>query len=64
MHGLASLLVEGGLRLGAAERESAQARVRRMLLLGLGVSPELVGPPPAGGQAELRPEEGRRRARP
>lgn len=59
VHGFASLLVEGGLPLGAAERARAHDAVRRMLLLGLGVSPELVGPPLAAPPADLRPERAR-----
>ncbi len=54
VHGLASLLVEGGLRLSGAERSRAYGAVLRMLLIGLGVSPELAGPPP-GRPADLRP---------
>jgi AcrR family transcriptional regulator len=62
VHGFASLLVEGGLKLGGAERARAWAAVRRMLLLGLGVSPELAGPP-LGGPADLRPAPTPRRPR-
>jgi AcrR family transcriptional regulator len=55
VHGLASLLVEGGLPLGAAERARACGAVQRMILLGLGASPELAGPPLAATLPELRP---------
>jgi AcrR family transcriptional regulator len=61
VHGLASLLVEGGLPLTAAERARACAVAQRALLLGLGVSPELVGPPSEAPPADLRPERARRR---
>lgn len=44
VHGLASLLVEGGLRLGPAERAKAYDAVQRALLLGLGAPRELAGP--------------------
>lgn len=54
VHGLASLLVEGGLRLSAAERSTAHGAVMRVLLLGLGASPELAGPS-LGPTAVLRP---------
>ncbi len=54
VHGLASLLVEGGLKLGAAERSTAHAAVMRVLLLGLGVSPELAVRS-LGRPAALRP---------
>ncbi len=53
VHGLASLLVEGGL-LTAGDRDGAFARVMRALLAGLGVSPALLeragirGGPPDG----------------
>jgi AcrR family transcriptional regulator len=59
VHGLASLLVEGGLPLSAAERAKAHVAVLRTLLLGLGVSPELVGPPLGAPPADLRPERAR-----
>jgi AcrR family transcriptional regulator len=55
VHGFASLLVEGGLPLDAAERARAYGVVQRMILLGLGVSPALVGPPPRATLPELRP---------
>ena len=63
VHGFASLLVEGGLPLGAAERARAYVVVQRMLLLGLGVSPELAGPPLGATLPDLRPERARRRSR-
>jgi AcrR family transcriptional regulator len=63
VHGFASLLVEGGLPLGAAERARASGVVHRMILLGLGVSPELAGLPGAP-PADLRPHRTRRRPRP
>jgi len=44
VHGFASLLVEGGLRLDPAERALAYRGVQRTMLLGLGASPELAGP--------------------
>lgn len=55
VHGFASLLVEGGLPLDAAERARAYGVVQRTILLGLGVSPELVGPPVGSTLPELRP---------
>lgn len=55
VHGFASLLVEGGLPLGAAERARAYAVVQRALLIGLGVSPDLAGPPLGATLPELRP---------
>ena len=42
VHGLASLLVEGSLPLGPAERAQAFALIVRTLLLGLGAAPALV----------------------
>jgi AcrR family transcriptional regulator len=44
VHGLASLLVEGGL-LDGGDRARTHGVVLRTLLLGLGVSPDLAGPP-------------------
>ena len=64
VHGLASLLVEGGLPLGAAERARAHGALLRTLLLGLGVSPELAGPPPGEPTMDLPPERTLRRPRP
>ena len=64
VHGLASLLVEGGLPLDAAERAKAYGALHRTLLLGLGVSPELAGPPLAAPPADLRPERARQKPRP
>jgi hypothetical protein len=64
VHGLASLLAEGGLPLGAPERAKAYGALRRTLLLGLGASPELAGPPPAAPTADLRPARARRKPRP
>jgi AcrR family transcriptional regulator len=61
VHGFASLLVEGGLPLGAAERARAYGVVQRMLLLGLGVSPDLAGPPLGTPPRELRPDRRRRK---
>lgn len=54
VHGFASLLVEGGLPLGETERASALRAVQRMLLVGLGVAPDLAGPPPEAPPPELR----------
>ncbi len=54
VHGLASLLVEGGLPLDAAERARAYGAVQRMMLLGLGVPSDLAGPA-LGAPANLRP---------
>lgn len=54
VHGLASLLVEGGL-LGAGDRTQTYGFVLRTLLLGLGVSPELAGPP-LGTTLRVAPE--------
>jgi AcrR family transcriptional regulator len=59
VHGFASLLVEGGLPLGAAERVRAYGVVQRMLLIGLGVSPDLAGPPLGATLPELRSPRGR-----
>lgn len=61
VHGFASLLVEGGLPLGAAERARAYSVVQRMILLGLGVSPELAGPPLGASLPDLRPERAPRK---
>src|SRR5512133_134709 len=63
VHGFASLLVEGGLPLGAAERARAYSVVQRMILLGLGVSPELAGPPLGATLPDLRPERAPRKPR-
>lgn len=52
VHGVASLLVEGGLPFGAEERARAYAAVQRMILLGLGVARDLA--PPIGEVPELR----------
>jgi hypothetical protein len=60
VHGFASLIVEGAVPLGAGERARAYGAVRRTLLLGLGVSPELAGPPLGGPPADLLPERTRR----
>lgn len=46
VHGLASLLVEGSLRLGKAERAQAMRILGRTLLVGLGCEPALAGPVP------------------
>ena len=59
VHGLASLLVEGGL-LGAGDRTQSYGFVLRTLLLGLGVSPELAGPP-LGTALRVAPEPQRAR---
>jgi AcrR family transcriptional regulator len=64
VHGLASLLIEGAAPLGAADRAQPFGIVLRTLLLGLGVSPALAGPPLGAPPAELRPERTRRRPRP
>lgn len=64
VHGFASLLVEGGLPLGVDERARAYGVVQRMMLVGLGVSPDLAGPPLGATLPELRPERVRRRPRP
>jgi AcrR family transcriptional regulator len=58
VHGLAALLVEGGLPLDDEQRARAYEAVQRMMLLGLGVSPELMGPPPGAALPELRPRSG------
>jgi AcrR family transcriptional regulator len=63
VHGLASLLVEGGLPLGAVERARAHGVLLRTLLLGLGVSPDLAGPPPGEPPPDLTPERTLRRPR-
>jgi AcrR family transcriptional regulator len=64
VHGFASLLVEGGLPLDAAGRARAYGVVQQRILLGLGVSPELAGPPLGATLPELRPEQVRRKPRP
>jgi hypothetical protein len=43
VHGLASLLVEGSLRLSARDRAAAVRRVQQNVLRGLGCDPELAG---------------------
>ncbi len=47
VHGLASLLVEGALRLTKAERAQAMRIIARTMLVGLGCEPALAGPVPA-----------------
>jgi AcrR family transcriptional regulator len=64
VHGFASLLVEGGLPLDAAERARAYGVVQRMILLGLGISPDLAGPPLGATLPELRPGRPRQKPRP
>jgi hypothetical protein len=44
VHGLASLLVDGALELGARERVQAMVLLGRTLLLGLGCRPSIAGP--------------------
>jgi AcrR family transcriptional regulator len=56
VHGFASLVVEGGLPLDGEERARAYGVVQRTILLGLGVSPDLVGPPGGATLPALRPE--------
>ena len=51
VHGLASLLVEGALPLGPAERAQAVALLGRTILTGLGCPPGLLAAPPAAGPA-------------
>jgi AcrR family transcriptional regulator len=63
VHGLASLLVEGGLPLGAAEGARTYGVLLRTLLLGLGVSPELAGPQLGGPPVDLAPKRILRRPR-
>jgi AcrR family transcriptional regulator len=60
VHGLASLLAEGAMPLGSAERGRVRSGVLRTLLLGLGVSPALAGPPLPGPAADLLPARSRR----
>ncbi len=62
VHGLASLLVEGGL-LGVGERSRLYGGVLRTLLLGLGVSPGLAGPPADETGADETPWPALRRER-
>ena len=64
VHGFAALLVEGGLPLDAAERARAHAVVQRMILLGLGASPELAGPPLGATLPDLRPAQAQRKPGP
>jgi AcrR family transcriptional regulator len=47
VHGLASLLVEGALRLTKPERAQAMRILGRTMLVGLGCEPALAGPVPA-----------------
>lgn len=47
VHGLASLLVEGVVKLAKAERSQAMRQMARTLLAGLGCDPELLGAPEA-----------------
>ena len=61
VHGFASLLVEGGLPLGAAERARAYGVVQRMILLGLGVAQELAGPLLRPTLPDLRPKRAPRK---
>lgn len=50
VHGMASLLVEGSLPLGTAERPQAMGVILHTLFLGLGVAPALLGA--TGGRAQ------------
>lgn len=61
VHGLASLLVEGSLQLGPAERAQAFGVLSRTLALGLGVSPALLGPAASPPIADPRSEKVRQR---
>lgn len=63
VHGLASLLVEGGLS-ATADGTRTCGLVLRTLLLGLGVSPELAGPPLGAPPAALRPARARSKSGP
>jgi AcrR family transcriptional regulator len=71
VHGLASLLAEGGLPLGAGERGQACGLLLRTLLLGLGVPSELAAiaqatshaSPPRGKIAAVSARESPRRRR-
>jgi len=63
VHGLATLLVEGSLRLSAEEQAGALQAILRTLLLGLGCRPAALGA--AGGRSRTvvpdpRPGKGRR----
>jgi len=62
VHGLATLLVEGSLKLSAQERAGALLRIQRTLLLGLGAAP--AGLSARGGHVDSdpRPGKGRRGA--
>lgn len=55
VHGLASLLVEGPVRLSKAERSHAMRSVARTLLVGLGCAPEIAGPPAPPVETDPRP---------
>ncbi len=58
VHGLSSLLVEGGLPLDAPGRRLAFAVVARTLLVGLGGAPALLGPAAPAPPIDLpRPEK-------
>jgi AcrR family transcriptional regulator len=46
VHGLASLIVDGALRLSKAERAETMRLGGRTLLAGLGGDPDVLGPPP------------------
>ncbi len=47
VHGLASLVVEGAVKLTKVERGQAMRHMARMMLAGLGCDPALLGPPEA-----------------
>jgi AcrR family transcriptional regulator len=61
VHGLASLLVDGALELGARERAQATALLGRTLLLGLGCHPVVAGPAAAPVDGDPRHPPWKRR---
>jgi AcrR family transcriptional regulator len=52
VHGLASLIVEGAVKLTKAERAQAIRHVARTVLAGLGCDPAVLGPPAAPVDAD------------
>jgi len=64
VHGLASLLVEGSLPLGPAERAQALRLVQRTLLLGLGGAPMLLGASDGGPAVDPLAGKAKAKAKP
>ena len=63
VHGLASLIVEGAMKLTKAERGQAMRHMARMMLAGLGCDAAVLGPPEAPLDTDpcARSASGRRR---